>query len=181
MKAEQKEIIQYHIDNKMIMSIKRESIEDGVISGFPLYIGNDILVLSRVIDFRDDGIVIIKSENISDAYSRESDSFYEMICRKEGVGNKKNPFLNMQTMKEVLIYLSSLRDKFVIVQCEKEQAEHYFSMGLIEKMVSDSIEMKTIDRNGVLSESLTRICFNDITLVAVDDYYSKMYFKYMKI
>ena len=74
------DFLQNHIRN--IRTVERDRIEKEPMSGFPRFVNSEILVMTKIYDFHDEGILVLKTANISDAYSKESDAFYEKIYRK---------------------------------------------------------------------------------------------------
>ena len=68
MTSEQKEIIQYHIDNKFIMSIDRcFNGETTSTVGFPIFLSDDFILTTIITDFRDEGYAILRTKDITDA------------------------------------------------------------------------------------------------------------------
>ncbi len=90
MKSEIMKNIEYHIEKGMLMRVKRKS-EDGEYIGFPVKITNRWLLMTNVDDFYDEGYLLLQTEDISDAYSKESDSFYERYALPRGCAKKQNP------------------------------------------------------------------------------------------
>ena len=83
------ETIQYHIENKMLLNGERTfDNETDVVRGFPIKISEELLLMTVINDFHDEGFVLLRLSDISDAYSKESDAFYEKICISEGLQNK---------------------------------------------------------------------------------------------
>lgn len=68
------EIIKYHISQKMIVKIERNNIDE-IMIGFPVELSNEFLLMNIINDFHDEGFAIIKVNDITDAYSNESDIF----------------------------------------------------------------------------------------------------------
>ena len=76
MTNEKKEIIQYHIDNKFIMTIDRcINDEDTSITGFPICLSEDFVLTTVIVDFHDEGFAIVRTKDVVDVYSKESEIF----------------------------------------------------------------------------------------------------------
>ena len=175
------ETIEYHINNEMIIKIKRENIDDNEILGFPLGLSEEILLISRVVDFRDDGCLIIRLKDITDAYSLESNSFYEEICKKEGVraiAQNENPITNISDLHLILSKLVGFKG-FVSIQCELEDNELYYVIGEIISVQEKEIKFRSFDLQGKWTDKELSIPIDDITMVGFNDNYSKMFYKYM--
>ena len=89
MTREQKEIIQYHLDEKLIMTIDRcFNNETSSIIGFPICLSDEFILTTVIVDFHDEGYAIVRTKDIVDVYSKECDSFNEQICIFEGLQEK---------------------------------------------------------------------------------------------
>ena len=175
-----KNAIESHINEKMIIRIERKNVsDDEAIVGFPIMMSNDFLLMTNIFDFYDDGYTIVKMADISDAYSKESDTFYEMICVKENLQNKINecPVSSVTNMKETLTELSK-EDLFIIVECEKNKDS--FFIGKIESIGENQVAMRSFDALGNWYDKISVLMYENITRITFLDRYSKMYFKYMK-
>lgn len=80
MNFEMLEDIIYHIDNKMLITVERNAFESNVHRGFPVKITDEFLLMTNIIDFYNEGYVLLRCADITDAYSKESDTFYGKIC-----------------------------------------------------------------------------------------------------
>ena len=181
-KSEIIDIIKYHIENKMIMNIVREKIDKNEkMLGFPLNISKELLLISRIIDFRDDGYEIIRLRDISDAYSKESQAFYEEICIKENLRNKaiqENPVKDITNFISVATQLSNY-DKFISIQCEFEDSGLYHSIGKISDIKGHLIYFHHFDLQGIWENEKMVIPIDKITLIGVNSYYANTFYKYM--
>ena len=183
-KSSRQEIIQIvndHIESEWIIMIERTGIDENEkIEGFPLILSSDLLVMTRIIDFHDEGFVVIRVEDITAAYSKESDAFYEKICVKEGLRERKNENLivNVTDFTCVLEQLLDYR-KFITVQCEIEKNELSFSIGKILDIDSNIVCFSNFDKMGVWEDSNRMIPIDKITLINIGDYYSNIFYKYM--
>ena len=176
------ENIKYHIENKMYITIERIFEEElNTISGFPLIITDKYLLMTVIVDFHDEGYSLLMIEDISDAYSKENDNFYEKICINEGLQKKEIPtFLHdLSDIKQILVDLQHY-DGFIAIQCEKQNINYTFCLGKIQTVKENCVIFKDVDMNGKWDESLDEILFDNITQITFDDNYSKTYYKYVK-
>lgn len=170
------EINNYISDNHAI-TIKREAINDYKLYGFPLFINENILIMTQISDFRDDGVIALNTDDISDVYADGSESLQEQICKKEGLNNKENPFPNCNCIHDVLSMIDTSK-KFVIIECEKNE-DLAFSIGKIIDISSEEVKMEIFDADGIWEPDAVNIPIKEITSIQIDDNYSKTYYKYM--
>ena len=174
--------IRGHIENKMILTIERKQLDNNEgITGFPLILSDSLMMLLKIVDFRNEGFLIIRMEDITDAYSKKSDAFFEKICIKEGLTEEtlENPIIDLTDFICVFKQLFNY-NKFITVQCEEEDNELFYSIGKISKIEANGIHFKNFDKMGVWEDDERIIPINKISSVSFNDHYSNMYYKYMK-
>lgn len=183
MTSEQKEVIQYHIDSKFIMTIDR-CFHDETVSnvGFPICISDEFILTSVITDFHDEGYAVLRMKDIVDVYSNESDSVYEQICVSEGLQNK----IHQKHIKEIDSpdkILSQLKfyDGFVCIQCENQIERCSFYMGKIISVEEKSVQFKDFGPDGKWDEESHEISYDEITQISFGDNYSSMFYKYAKM
>lgn len=182
MTSEKKEIIQYHIDNKFIMTIDRcFNNETTSTEGFPIWLSEEFILTTVIVDFHDEGYAILRTKDIVDAYSNESDSFNEKICVSEGLQDKIQQEYVKETdsLKQILLQLKNY-DGFICIHCEQQLKKCSFYMGKILEVKEDALLFKDVDMFGKWDENINTILFEDITQITYGDNYSKMYYKYVR-
>lgn len=179
MKNEFVEVIQYHMENRMLINIDRECIPGTTsLTGFPIAFTEEWLLMTNIYDFRDEGYVLIRICDITDAYSKESDSFYEMICIREKLQDKIDdcPVNEISDIGSLLAEINPCR--FVSIHCEKETKKCNYFLGKSKMTTDEFVEFASINVDGQWNEVTDIIKISDITMIAFDDNYSKMYYKY---
>lgn len=174
------EIIQYHIDNKMLLNIERTfDNEMDVVRGFPIKISEELLLMTIINDFHDEGFALLGISDISDAYSKESDAFYEKICITEGLQNKvQQSYINtICSVKCVLQQLESY-DGLISVECEEQREKCTFFLGKIVTIEDDGVVFKDVGVDGEWDDETHKISYADITQITFGDNYSKTFYKY---
>lgn len=175
------ETIQYHIDNKMMLNIERVfDDETDIIHGFPMVMSNELILMSVINDFHDEGFAILRLLDITDAYSKENDAFYEKICISENIGNKKPDIIqDITDLSFVLKQLTKYKG-FVSIQCENQIKKCTFYLGKINTIEDDGVIFKDIGMDGMWDVEEHKILFEEITQITFGDNYSKMFYKYVK-
>ena len=177
--TEIKEIIRYHINNKMILNIERIFCnETDITQGFPIIISKQLLLMTVINDFHDEGFAILKLSDISDAYSKESEVFYEKICISENIGTKIPDYIkDITDLRSVVKQLQNYKG-YVSIQCENQIETCSFYLGKIDAVEQDGVIFRDIDTDGVWDDEVHKILYDKITKITFEDYYSKMYYKY---
>ena len=174
------ETIQYHIDNKMLLNVERTfDNETDVVRGFPIKISEELLLMTVINDFHDEGFVLLRLSDISDAYSKESDAFYEKICISEGLQNKVQQ-CHVNTICSVKCALQQLEsyDGFISIECEEQREKCAFFLGKIITSEDDGVTFKDVGVDGEWDNETHKIPYGDITQISFGDNYSKTYYKY---
>lgn len=178
---ELREIIQYHISNKMILNIKRVfGNETDVIRGFPIKMSEELLIMTVINDFHDEGFAILRLSDISDAYSEKNDIFYEKICITENIGLGTSTFIkDVSNFSFVLKQLINYKG-FCSIQCENQIDKCTFYLGKISAVEHDGVFFKDVGLDGRWDDEMHKISFDKITQITFADNYSKMYYKYVE-
>lgn len=181
MTNEQKETVQYHIDNNFIMTIDR-CFNGKVTScvGFPISLSDKFILTTMITDFHDEGYAILRNKDIVDVYSNETDSFNEQICVLEGLQNKiqQTYVKQINSLKQILLQLKNYNG-FICIQCEQQVEKYSFYMGNIINVEKNSVEFKDIGPDGKWDEENHVIMYDEITQISFGDNYSNMYYKYI--
>lgn len=178
---ELQETIQYHIDNKMLLNIERTfDNETDIVRGFPINVSEELVLMTVVNDFHDEGFVILRLSDISDAYSKESDAFYEKICISEGLQNKvQQCCINaICSVKCVLQQLESY-DGFISIECEEQREKCAFFLGKIVTAEDGGVTFEDVGVDGEWDNESHQIPYADITQITFGDNYSKTFYKYV--
>ncbi len=180
MNNEIKEVIEYHISNKMLITIERENIApEEKLRGFPLKLTSEFVLMNLITDFHNEGFAIINFKDITDAYSKESDEFYERICKMEGLDKQNIPqgLLDISSFENLFEYLKQY-DGLVSIQCIEQYEKGNFFLGKIMGIQNESVEIFEIGMDGKWDEKAEFIDFDEIIQISFADNYSKTYYKY---
>lgn len=183
MTNEQREIVQYHIDNRFLMTIDRcFNGETTSTIGFPICLSDKYILTTIITDFHDEGYAVLRTKDITDAYSNESDSFNEEICISEGLQDKvkQNFIKEIDSLNQVLFQLKKYNG-FMCIQCEEQVERCSFYMGNIITIEEDSVIFRDVGTDGKLEDEIHSIPYKEITQISFGDNYSKMYWKYVNV
>ncbi len=172
-------IVKYHIQNKMILRVERNIGTEQYIEGFPISLSQRFLLMTVINDFHDEGYAIIKVKDIKRVYSKESITFYEEMCKNEGLDKKAIPVISSLSCEKTILSELKNYNGFVEIECEQENGDEEFYLGVIKENLNEKVKMRTFDVTGKWSEADESIMYDKITKIAFGDNYSKTYYKYM--
>lgn len=170
--------IQQCIRENKLMRIERKEISSEVYAGFPVWLNNEFLLLTNVYDFHDEGYLLLRCSDITNV-SFSEESFYESICLNEKLQKRgfDCPVIPSDTMEGILRQLEQY-PRYITLHCEKEIDECRFFLGKIKKIEESNIKFSSIDGDGQWYPDVDVIPYKRITMIAWDDYYANMYYKY---
>lgn len=171
-----------HIDNKMLLRINRDKLIDNEdIIGFPISVSKNLLLMSCIVDFHDEGYVILRMSDILNAYSLESDAFYEKMCLEEGLKDKAFEQDTLKSIVDIKDVLNQLIDYpgFISISCDLLDSELCFSIGKVVNVENGVVCFRHFTPDGIWENNERNIPIEQITSIVFGDNYSKIYFKYM--
>lgn len=178
MNKDMQDIINMCIKNSSYMDIERSNIDDELIGGFPLCVTDQFLIISKIYDFRNDGVTLLRIKDITSISPFGHRTFIENICKAEGLDKIQNPYKNLNSLYDVLLNIDTNK-QYITIQCENYDNDLYFSIGKILKVAEEYVYMKVFDTEGIWDNIAREIPYKDITLISINDNYSNMFYKYM--
>lgn len=172
-------VINYHIQNNLILRVERKLGTESYIEGFPICLSEKFLLMTVINDFHDEGYTIIRTEDIKKAYSKESISFYETMCRDEGLDRKAVPVISDLSCEKSILNELNYYKGFIEIECEQEDGNDDFYLGEIKEIFDEKVAMRTFDLSGKWEDKDEIISYEKLTRITFGDNYSKVYYKYM--
>ena len=172
-------VINYHIQNNLILRVERKLGTEPYIEGFPICLSEKFLLMTVINDFHDEGYTIIRAEDIKRAYSKESISFYEKMCKNEGLGKRAVSVISDLSCEMSIVSDLNYYKGVIEFVCEQENGEEDFYLGKIKEIFDGKVAMRTFDLSGNWGDKDEMISYEKITRISFGDNYSKVYYKYM--
>ncbi|TLD72773.1 hypothetical protein FEM03_01485 [Phragmitibacter flavus] len=105
-------------NDRALVSIRRDECDDRKLQGFIVDFSESLILLQYVYDFRVDGRLLLRIEDITDMESTETDQFQKQLLLEEG-DFEKIDFSRKQPISSYDAYLLSLpRNEIVILEDE---------------------------------------------------------------
>ncbi|MDB5149289.1 MAG: hypothetical protein JWQ57_3309 [Mucilaginibacter sp.] len=147
-------------------------------NGYVLGFSDSLLLLNETDDFRIDGYVIIRIDQIKKIRFNKGDKYFDKMMRWENavekVGIKYH--VDLSDWRSAFKSLKNLGLN-VIAECEAEDIDT-FTIGPITKVGKKYVYITDFDIEGFFDDSPTSIDYESITRVAFDTEYLNIFGKY---
>jgi hypothetical protein len=179
-KSEIREAIKGYVEICQQVHIDRSRIDLNALHGYPLVLGQKLLLVQYLDDFQFDGYMIVRIKDITSVISGDSERFSEFILKEEGIFNEiKNPQITNCDTWEIVINELKAIGKNIIIECE-DIDEGKFYIGKIIEVTKNAVSFLYFDGVGKWDDASTIIYFKDITSIKFEDRYTTIISKYVK-
>ena len=174
------DLLKTYIENRSIISIKREKIDNNTILSTPLKVSTDFLLLAYLYDFFLNGYKIVKIEDITQLKQSDSEKHIEEICNKERILEFRQNFdsLSLTNWQSIFRWIS-YTDQIVTIESEKLNGSEFY-IGSIIVVESDSLAILQFDGAGIWDKDRSIIKYDSISCITFGDMYSSLMGKYAK-
>lgn len=167
-------------DLRELVRLEREGIHAEAVTGFPLVLGGELVLLHRLDDFDLAGHAIVRLADVSDVLRGDLEQFTERVMREEGqlerVGAPE-PAVPVGDWGEAFEALRA-SGRIVIVECEDFEEEEFY-IGRITRVRGDAVIFHHFDAVAVWDEEATAIPFAEITRVRFNERYTDVFGPYV--
>ncbi|GAA5495856.1 hypothetical protein Rhal01_02036 [Rubritalea halochordaticola] len=157
-----------------LVQIEREEIDPNSLDGFILYHDEEWVMLLKEEDFRLNGVVFIRKQDITSLKSGKTQAFHKQIMEQEGELNSYNPLDKIPSVG-IPEFLSCLPKHKVVIFEEETEDEDMFYIGLIEKIEDMQVHLKSFSTEAVIDEETTIVELEHITSISHDTSYTLAY------
>ncbi len=176
---EQLAILEKALAEKALCAVNRDLIDYLSIYGYPVSITKSLVALRFVYDFAPDGIKIVRTQDITEAFCGEAEAFCDKIVKMENQSLALDvPALDLHSMKTLCTDLQKC-GQVVHVDCEGYD-ESQFYVGKIVSVSDKTAEVLCFDGLGVWDKKPTTVEYKKITCITVGSRYADTISKYLK-
>lgn len=166
-------------EEKKLCAVWREYIDTYSLYGFPTKVGDELIAIDFIYDFRWDGYKIIRKADVTEVICGEDEAFLQKITQNEYKEYEpKEPALDISSMKSALESLYKSK-KTVTIECEDFEGSELY-MGQIAGFEKGAVLLRTFSGVGIWDKKYTKIDINDVTCVSVDNSYARIITGYLK-
>ena len=159
----------------MIQTFERLNIDMNRLYGVVVAESSELLLIQHAYDFEFDGYVAIRRRDITKSYSSESDAYWELLMKKEGLwkrptkASRSLPLTNWQTM------LTAMIGKPVIIENERKGD---FFIGPVIGCDARSVAIHHFDGCGQWVK-IQRVAYRSITSVQFGSRYISVHSRHL--
>ncbi len=172
------EAVQAAIDAGHKAQFVRASFLQDAWNGFPLVLGDELVLLRTLHDFEFDGFSVLRLADVTDVRSGDVERFFERVIKAEGLDRDLAPPRPI-LLRSMRTALESVRAhyRFAIIECEGADDDEFY-LGEIARVDDEALHLHYIHVDGSRDREATRVALDEITLVRFDENYLRLYGKY---
>ena len=167
--------IMQHQQKRDLVSVHRGEIDDYAIQGFILASSKQLVVLQYVYDFNLDGLMVIRTADITEVRCSATNMFQKELLEREGL-IQRVPFgatFNLHDWRSVISELSK-ENSLMILECEKME-ENIFVIGRVLETTTAEVEIQHFSGTARWERNPAILSFNDLTCCQVGTNYVNVY------
>ena len=166
--------------NRALVSIYREHINDTPIQGFILAHSKKLVLIQYVYDFNLDGIMVLQRSDVTSIESDESGMFQTQLLKDEGLYAKVD-FTKTYDVKNWKTVLAAFGSTHQFITLEDENSEEYvFMIGKMTKLGRKKVSVHEFLCTGIWKEEVSKMSYKNITSLRAGNNYPKVYENYFK-
>ncbi|AEG92491.1 hypothetical protein [Ramlibacter tataouinensis] len=178
-RAQVDELRQFAQDRSLI-SLRRAGVDENKIQGFVLGSSDRLVLLQYVYDFNLDGLMVLRTEDISEVTRSKTDAFQERLLADEGLLSRV-PFdysVDLSSWGSVIAGLSGLHP-LLILECELME-EPDFIVGRVLEIGANDVTVRYFTGAANWLEEPVKVRYDDITSCQVNTNYVNIYQRYFE-
>lgn len=164
-----------HKKQHNLVSIRRADVDGYGIQSFVLGVSDHLVALQYVYDFRLDGLMILRRQDISEVRRTETDRFQQALMANEGL-DREVPFgvnLSLQDWRSAITQLSTIYPLMIL---ESELGpDPQFVIGRVLKTTETRVEVHSFSGAGRWAAKPTRMKYANLTSIQVNTNYANFY------
>jgi hypothetical protein len=164
-----------HQKNRDLISICRREIDGNAIQGFVLASSEVLVVIQYVFDFNLDGLMVLRTNDVSEVRCTATDKFQRGLLLQEGL-KQRVPFdasFDLRNWRSVISQLSN-DNALAILECEGGK-EKDFLIGQIVKTTATAVQIRHFSGAANWAERPKELKFKDLTCCRVGSNYAAVY------
>lgn len=166
--------------NRALVSIYREHINDTPIQGFILAHSKKLILIQYVYDFNLDGIMVLQRSDVTNIESDESGMFQTQLLKDEGLYTQVD-FIKTYDVKNWKTVLASFESTHQFITLEDENSEEYvFMIGKMTKLGRKKVSVHEFLCTGTWKEEVSKMSYKYITSFRAGNNYPNVYANYFK-
>lgn len=178
MSASDKQLNEF-IENRSLVSVRRDNIHSQSLQAFPIRFSPSLLLVQYVCDFRLDGQLIVRREDITSITCRATDKFQRTLLDDNGVIDKVDFAFNAE-LSSFTRLLKSRPPRSIVILEEEGLDDSTFWIGRFVDADNGTVRMHEFSGAANWRDNLTRIGQDDITCCQLNTNYIRFYAEYFE-
>lgn len=173
------ELSQFAQDRSLV-SIRRAAVDENKIQGFVLGSSDRLVLLQYVYDFHLDGLMVLRTDDISEVTRSKTDAFQQQLLADEGLLSRV-PFdypVDLGSWSSAIAGLSRSHP-LLILECELME-EPDFVVGRILDVGVDDVTLRYFTGAANWLEEPVKLRYDDITACQANTNYVNAYQRYFE-
>ena len=165
---------------RSLISIRRAAVDENKIQGFVLGLSDRLVLLQYVYDFNLDGLMVLRTADISEVTRSKTDELQERLLVDEGLFSRI-PFdysIDLCSWRSAIAGLSGMHP-LLILECELLQ-EPEFAVGRILETGDEEVALKYFTGAANWLDEPVRLRYDDITACQANTNYVNVYQRYFE-
>ena len=173
-------VIEKYRQERKLVSLKRDSVDDQKIQGFVLGTSEKLVLLQYVFDFYLDGLMVLRTEDISEIVRTKTDSFQQSLMEHEDLlaGIPFENHIDLTSWRTAIVGLQK-RSPLFILECELLESPS-FSLGKVVRVDGRAVAVQTFDGCGKWAADPLVLQCDEITSCQVNTNYARAYERYFE-
>jgi hypothetical protein len=158
-----------------LVTVRRDDIDDRGIQGYILAVSEQLVALQYVADLRLDGLMILRTADITDVDCTATDRFQKTLLMRDGVEQAVafEMTFDLGDWRSAIARLAR-EHPLMILECETP-GQSDFSIGRVHTISETTVDFEYFSGAANWSEHLTEITLDEITSCQVDNSYLNAY------
>lgn len=169
-----------HQEQRSLISLRRDRIDDNAIQGFVIGTSDDLVLLQYVYDFRLDGLMVLAVADITEVRCTATDRFQQTLLDTDGLVAQV-PFglrINLEDWRSAIADLAH-GYPLLILECERLEAPD-FVIGRVKEMAHGEVRLECFSGAANWDEELVSLKYEDITSCQAGTNYTNVYQRYFE-
>lgn len=169
--------LSHHIDMQNYIEITMNTFGSEKSQCIPISLSDRFLLVAQYIDFRPDGYVIIRLEDIQSIRFDEVLAYFREIVKKEGSGQiiSEAPKLDLNSF-ETIFKMFKESKQIIMIEIGEDEA---INIGIVTDLSDDAVSMLCFDAMGVWNDEEWIEPYQNITGISFSTHYIETFTKYI--
>lgn len=160
---------------RALVSVSRSAVDDHDIQGFVLAHSDSLVLLQYVYDFNLDGLMVLRTPDISEVRRSKTDEFQQGLLQVEGI-LARVPFGRSIDLSDWRSAIEDLRKDHPLLILERELLpEPDMSIGRVVELGAEEVRVRYFTGTANWRDELDRLRYEDLTCCQAGTNYINMY------